>query len=63
MVLALQKNGQYRFCCDFRKVIEIGWKDEYRLPRLDDILDSLHGAKFFPNLDLLSAFHQIVIGL
>lgn len=33
--------------------------DKHPLPRIDDILDGLGRAKYFPVLDLYSGFHQI----
>lgn len=59
VVLAKKKNGEWRFCVDFRALNDITVKDAYPLPRMDETLQALHGNSFFTTLDLLSGFWQI----
>ncbi|CAF1202694.1 unnamed protein product, partial [Didymodactylos carnosus] len=54
-----KKDGTLRFCVDFRKLNEITVKDTYPIPRIDDTLDVLNGAKYFSTIDLSSGFLQV----
>ena len=46
IVLVKKKDGTHRFCVDYRQLNSLTVKDSYPLPRIDEILDSLSGAKF-----------------
>jgi hypothetical protein len=59
VVLAPKANGKLRFCVDLRKVNEVTAKEIYPLPRIDDTLESLEGAKYFTAFDLASGYWQI----
>jgi hypothetical protein len=54
-----KKEGTQRAVFDYRALNALTVKNRYPLPRIDDLLDQLCGAKFFSKLDLQSGYHQI----
>lgn len=61
IVLAPKKDKGLRFCVDYRKLNKATIKDRYPLPRIDDTIDALHGARYFSTLDLFAGYWQIEI--
>ena len=58
-IVLARKDGSFRFCVDFRRVNDVTKKDVHPLPRIDDALDSLAGAKWFSTLDLACGYWQV----
>ena len=59
MVVVPKKNGSIRICVDFRPLNESVLQEVHPLPRVDDTLAQLSGAKVFSKLDANSGFWQI----
>ena len=56
IVLVRKKNGDLRFCVDYRKLNQITVNDSHPLPLISDLLDSVKDAKYFSLLDLRSGY-------
>ena len=61
MVLVRKKDGSLRMCVDYRALNQVTKKDAYSLPRIEETLDTLHGACIFSSLDLKSGYWQIEV--
>ena len=59
VVLVGKKDGSLPFCIDFRQLNGRTVKDAYTLCRIDDIMDTLLGVKYFSKLDLRSGYWQV----
>ena len=63
VVMVRKKNNEHRFCVDFRKLNSVTRRDMYPLPRVDDVLERLAGAKYFTCLDLKSGYWQVPVSV
>lgn len=61
VLFAQKKNGKLRLCVDYRALNKQTIVDSYPLPRIDELLNRLKGAKYFSRLDLRDGYHQLPI--
>ena len=48
-------------CVDKRQLNKMTIKNKYPLPRIDDLMDQLHGSSVFSKIDLQLGYHQILV--
>ena len=56
-----KKDGSLRLCIDYRELNKVTIRNQYPLPRIDDLFDQLQGARVFSKIDLRSGYHQLNI--
>ena len=61
IVLVKKKDGSLRLCVDYRQLNSRTRKDAFPLPRIEESLDALTGARWFSTLDLASGCNQVPV--
>lgn len=56
-----KKDKSLRLCTDYRKLNEITIKNHYPIPRMQDLINSLSGAKYFTKIDLRWGYNNVRI--
>ncbi|GJT97060.1 putative reverse transcriptase domain-containing protein [Tanacetum coccineum] len=54
-----KKDGSFRICIDYRELNKLTVKNQYPLPRIDDMFDQLQGSRVYSKIDLRFGYHQL----
>ena len=57
VVLVKKENGKWRMCVDFTDLNKACLKDSFRLPRIDQLVDSITGHKLLTFMDAFSGYN------
>ena len=57
ILFAKKKDGRLRMCTNYRALNKQTIVDSYPLPRIDELLARLRGARYFSKLDLRDGYH------
>ena len=61
IVLVRKRDNSLRLCIDYHKLNRNSKIDCYNIARIEPLIDSLRGAKYFASLDMFSGYHQVKI--
>ena len=59
VVLVRTHDGKLRMCVNYRQLNKRTIHNSYALPRIEEILDTLAGSKYFTVFDMKSGYHQV----
>ena len=54
-----KKYGSLRLCIDYRQLNRATIRNQYLLPRIDELFDQLQGSQVYLKIDLRSGYHQL----
>ena len=54
-----KKDRSLRLCIDYRQLNRVTIRNQYPLPRIDELFDQLQGSRLYSKIDLRSGYHQL----
>jgi hypothetical protein len=61
MIFVRKKDRSWRLCIDYRQLNKATIKNQYPLPRIDDLFGQMKGVAIFSKIDLRLGYHQLRI--
>ena len=54
-----KKDGSLRLCIDYRQLNNVTIRNQYPLPRIDELFYQLQGSRVYSKIDLRSGYHHL----
>ena len=54
-----KKDWSLRLCIDYRQLNRVTIRNQYPLPRIDELFNQLQGSRVYSKIDLRSRYHQL----
>ena len=54
-----KKDESLRLCIDYKQLNRVTIRNQYPLPRIDELFDQLQGSRVYSKIDLRSGYHQL----
>ena len=61
VLIQKKKDGSMRLCIDYRALNKVTIRNNYPIPLIVDLFDSLGQAKYFTKMDLRKGYYQVRI--
>ena len=61
IVAVPKSDNTIRLCLDMRQANKAIQRERHVIPKIDDMLQDLHGARYFTKIDLREGYHQLML--